>query len=81
MKIMVSTGFQGSLGEIQAIIPQEQAHIKALMERGIVESIYISADRSHVWIVMQGESEELVLQALQSLPLYPYMQPEITLLV
>jgi muconolactone delta-isomerase len=81
MKIMVSTGFQGSSGEIQALIPQEQAHIKALMEGGIVEALYISADRSHVWIVMQGESEELVLQALQSLPLYPYMQPEITLLV
>jgi muconolactone delta-isomerase len=81
MKIMVSTGFQGSSGEIQALIRQEQAHIKALMERGIVESLYISADRSHVWIVMQGESEELVLQALQSLPLYPFMQPEITLLV
>jgi muconolactone delta-isomerase len=81
MKIMVSTGFQGSSGEIQALIPQEQAHIKALMERGIVEALYISADRSHVWIVMQGESEEQVRQALQSLPLYPYMQPEITLLV
>jgi hypothetical protein len=41
MKIMVSTGFQGSSGEIQALIPQEQAHIKALMERGIVEALYI----------------------------------------
>jgi muconolactone delta-isomerase len=81
MKIMVSTGFQGSSAEIQALIPQEQAHIKALMEREIVEALYISADRSHVWIVMQGESEEQVRQALQSLPLYPYMQPEITLLV
>jgi muconolactone delta-isomerase len=81
MKFMVSAGFRGSSEERRALIPQEQAHIKALMERGIVEALYISADQPHVWIVMQGESEELVLQELQSLPLYPYMQPEITLLV
>jgi muconolactone delta-isomerase len=81
MKFMVSTGFQGSPEEIQALIPQEQAQIKALMERGIVETLYLSADRSHVWIVMLGESEERILQALQSLPLYHYMQPEITPLI
>ena len=78
MKFMVSTGFQGSSEERRALIPQEKAHIKELMERGIVEVIYISAGRPHVWIVMQGESEEQILQALQSLPLYPYMQPDIT---
>ena len=78
MKFMVSTGFQGSTEERNALIPQEQAHIKALMEKGIVEALYISADHPYVWIVMQGESKEFIQQTLQSLPLYPYMQPEIT---
>ncbi len=81
MKLMVSAGFQGSSEERRALIPQEQAHIKALMEKGIVEALYISADHPYVWIVMQGESEEQIVQALQSLPLYPYMLPEITPLV
>ena len=81
MKLMVSAGFQGSSEERGALIPKEQTHIKALMEKGIVEALYVSADRPHVWIVMQGESEEQILQALQSLPLYPYMLPEITPLV
>ena len=78
MKFMVSTGFQGSAEERNALIPQEQAHIKALREQGIVEALYISADHPYVWIVMQGESKEFIEQTLQSLPLYPYMQPEIT---
>lgn len=78
---MVSTGFQGPQEEMSTLIPQEQAHIKAMKDEGIVDTLYISADRTHVWIVMQGESEELIRQALQSFPLYPYMQPTITSLV
>lgn len=78
MKFMVSAGFQGSSEERNALIPQEQAHIKALREKGIVEALYISADHPYVWIIMQCESKEFILQTLQSLPLYPYMQPEIT---
>ena len=81
MKFMVSSGFQGSAEERNALIPQEQAHVKALKEKGIVEALYISADRPYVWIVMQGESQEFIQQTLQSLPLYPYMQPEITPLI
>ena len=53
MKLMVSAGFQGSSEERGALIPHEQAHIKALMEKGIVEALYISAHRPHVWIIMQ----------------------------
>ncbi|MGZ3611193.1 MAG: muconolactone Delta-isomerase family protein [Ktedonobacteraceae bacterium] len=78
MKFMVSTAFRGSTEERNALIPQEQAHIRALREKGIVEALYISADHPYVWIVMQGESKEFIQQTLQSLPLYPYMQPEIT---
>lgn len=75
---MVSTGFQGPTDEMNALIPQEQAHIKVLREQGIVEALYISAEHPYVWIVMQGESKEFIQQTLQSLPLYPYMQTEIT---
>ena len=34
--------------EMMALIPEEQAHIKRLREKGIVEAIYISADRTQV---------------------------------
>lgn len=82
MRFMVEITFiPQHQSEIAALVPQEQAHIKTLMERGIVQAIYISADRSYVWIVMQGESQEHVQQEVQSFPLYPYFKAEFTALV
>lgn len=82
MRFMVEITFiPQHQSEIAALVPQEQAHIKTLMERGIVQAIYISADRSYVWIVMQGESQEHVQQEVQSFPLHPYFKAEFTALV
>ncbi|MDQ2885668.1 MAG: muconolactone Delta-isomerase family protein [Chloroflexota bacterium] len=80
MKCMVTIQFrperltEQQRTEMMALIPQEQAHIKKLNEQGIVEAIYISADRAQVWIAMQGESTTTIEQELKSFPLYPYMQ-------
>ncbi len=56
----------------------DQAHIRTLREQGTVEAPYISSDRSHAWIVMQGESQDQVQKDLESFPLYPYMEGTIT---
>ena len=61
---------------ILSLIPAEQEHIKELKARGIVEAIYISADRTMVWLIMKGESREQIEQELHSFPLYPYMKSE-----
>lgn len=62
--------------DIIARIPQEQEHIKELMQQGVVEALYVSSDFSQVWLVTQGESQAQVQQRLESLPLYPYMTLE-----
>jgi muconolactone delta-isomerase len=71
MRFMVSFAYRdGVSGEdIQALVPEEQARVKALREEGVVEELYLAADRSRGWFVMQGESEEAVEQATASLPL------------
>ncbi len=80
MKCMVTIHFhlqqltEQQRTEMMALIPQEQTHIKELREKGIVEAIYISADRSYVWIAMQGASVTAIEQELRSFPLYPYME-------
>ena len=80
MKCMVAIQFhpqqltEQQRTEMMALIPEEQAHIKRLREKGIVEAIYISADRTQVWIAMQGESATTIEQELRSFPLYPYME-------
>lgn len=78
MQFMVSATFhQQDSAEIMPRIPQEQARIGVLKEQGIVEELYVSSDLSHVWIVMQAESQEQLQGYLQTLPLYSYMQLEV----
>lgn len=68
--------------EISALVPQEQEHVKELLSQGKLETLYISADRTTVWLVLQGESAEEIQQDLTAFPLYPYMQqPEFIPLV
>ncbi|HEV8192246.1 MAG TPA: muconolactone Delta-isomerase family protein [Ktedonobacterales bacterium] len=79
LRFMVALSFEsGHEAEIAALIPQEQAHIRGLIQRGAVETIYISADRSLIWLIMRGASRQEVEQALTYLPLYPYMRPVVT---
>ena len=66
--------------QIAALVPQEQAHVRELMGKGVVEALYVGADRTHpaVWVVVHGESEGEVEQTLQTFPLYSYMEIEYT---
>jgi muconolactone delta-isomerase len=79
MQYMVSVSFvPGQQEAIAALMPAEQAHVRKLLEQGVIETIHIAADRSHIWLAMNGESQEDVRQTMSELPLYPYMQLEYT---
>src|SRR5690349_18544028 len=75
MEFMVSVSFRPQdQAEILARMPQEPGCIRTLREAGTVKALYISSDRSPVWIVRQGGSEAQVQKGLESLPLSPYME-------
>ena len=79
MRYLVTVGFvPGQQDAIAAHMPAEQAHVRDLMGQGVIGAINIAADRSRVWLVMQGESQDHVRQAMTSFPLYPYMELELT---
>jgi len=79
MKYLVSVTFvPGQREAIAALMPAEQAHVTKLLEQGFIETIHIAADRSHIWLTMQGESQDHVRQTMNALPLYPYMELELT---
>jgi muconolactone delta-isomerase len=61
---------------MSTLLPKEQEHVKALMGKGTVETIYVSADRTVVWLLMNGESREQLEQELSTFPLYPYMKAQ-----
>ena len=77
MRMMITIHFDPQHFEaMSALLPKEQEHIRGLMSKGIVEAIYVSADRTVVWLLMKGESREQLEQELSTFPLYPYMKPQ-----
>ena len=79
MEFMVSGSFYPhDQEEILTRLPQEQAHIHVLQEQGTIQALYLSADRSHVWLVIRGASQDEVQKTLEAFPLYPYVR-EITI--
>jgi len=72
---MVSIKFDSEqLTSVAPLVPKEQEHVKELVGKKALEAIYISNERFAVWLVMPGNSQDQVEQALKAFPLYPYMQ-------
>ena len=78
MKGLVTVRFvDGQREERAALLSAEQEHVGELRAQGVIEAIYVCAERSIVWLVMQGESQDHILRALMTLPLYLYMALEV----
>ncbi len=78
MRWMVTIKFNPEQrASIGPLVPAEQEHVKTLMSKKELDAIYISNERLTVWLVMPGDSQDEVEQALKAFPLYPYMQYEL----
>ena len=69
---MVTVAFTGEPDA--ALLPAERERLKELADGGVVRTAYLSADRSQAWLVLRGDGPEAVGGAMESLPLYPYME-------
>jgi muconolactone delta-isomerase len=77
MRMMIVIQFDPQHFEaMSALIPKEQEHVRGLMSQGVIEAIYVSTDRTLVWLIMKGESKEQLEQELSTFPLYHYMQAQ-----
>jgi len=74
MRMMVHFRFDPTdAAKVAPLIPAEQARIGELREAGTLEALYLAGDRAQGWLVLQGENEAAITDALASLPLHPYM--------
>jgi hypothetical protein len=64
--------------EFFSLIPKQRKIINNLMNEGLILSYSLAIDRSKLWIVMETENEQEVLDALSRFPLIKFMIPEIT---
>jgi muconolactone delta-isomerase len=62
---------------ILKLMAQEREHIEHLMKQKVINTYYVSNDRSFVWITMNGESPDHIRQQLEQFPLYPYMHVQV----
>ena len=60
--------------EFASFIPAQRIHVNRLMEKGIVTSYSLAADRSTLWMTLFASSSEAVEKLLRSMPLYPFMR-------
>jgi muconolactone delta-isomerase len=80
VRYMISFTFvSGHDAEIAALISQEQAYVGTLIEQGTIEVVYVGQEAvRRVWTVIKGESKEEIQKLVETFPLHPYMQAEIT---
>jgi muconolactone delta-isomerase len=81
MKFLASNRMkQAPNEEVMALFPAEQARVAELMAQGVLENLYVAADFSKAWLVLQSESPDMARQALESLPLHKFVEVELTAL-
>ena len=82
MQFMASIAFDPSYrDDILREMPAEQARVRELQQQGLLETLYVpdgNTGPTDVWVVFNGDSRDLVDHVIESLPLYPYMQVELT---
>jgi muconolactone delta-isomerase len=81
MQFMASISFDpADRAEIERRVPEEQTRVRELQQQGLLQALYIPAGAGappNVWVIFEHDSQAAVQQALESLPLYPYMRVEL----
>jgi hypothetical protein len=75
---MIIIRFATSLSEeFASLVPDQRAQINRLMEKGIITSYSLSADRGTLWVTLLATSVEAAEITLRMMPLFKFMRYEI----
>jgi muconolactone delta-isomerase len=64
--------------EFIQLIPAQRAYINYLLAEGKVKSYSLSMDRSKLWVVFVSEDESELMGMIEDMPLFDFMDPEIS---
>lgn len=59
------------------LIPDQRAQINRFMEKGIITSYSLSADRGTLWVTLLATSLEAVERTLRMMPLFKFMRYDV----
>ena len=75
---MVIIRFAASFNEeFVNLIPDQHAQINRFMEKGIITSYSLSADRRTLWVTLLATSLEAVEKTLRMMPLFKFMHYDV----
>ena len=82
MQFIASISLDGRhRNEIERTLPAEQVRVRELQRQGALRALYVPeapGAAANLWAVFDGDSQAAVQHILETLPLYPYMQVELT---
>lgn len=58
--------------ELPGLLEAEGAHVEEHMRQGIMEAIYVAADRSAVWAVMRADALDELTGIVAGYPMYQF---------
>ena len=67
--------------EVEQLIPAESERVRELQQQGVLDALYIpdgSGAPATLWVVFNGDTRDAVQRVIENLPLYPYMQVDLT---
>ena len=67
--------------EVERLIPAESEQVRLLQQQGVLDALYVpdgSGPPATLWVVFNGDSRDAVQRAIENLPLFPYMQVDLT---
>jgi hypothetical protein len=75
---MIIVRFNASFSEeFIALIPNQREQIDRLMEKRIITSYSLSADRGILWVTLLATSLEAVEKTLRMMPLFKFMHYDV----
>ena len=60
--------------QFMALIPKQRIHVNKLMQKNKLCSYVLSLERAKLWTIVNAETEEAVVDIIESFPLIDYLQ-------
>jgi hypothetical protein len=75
IQYMVEIKFEKQdIPEIMPLVPQQQRRIDELMQKNKVASYVLSLERSKLWMIVNENDENAVVDLLETLPIYEWIE-------
>lgn len=74
ISVMITMHFDNSKGNFEELRQKEMAHVMSWKENNILDSFFIKSDKDGAMIIFKDIQMQDVVNKVEALPFFPYMQ-------